>query len=253
MLHFARPPRQSRRQNRKPCWQSKWKPPRSMHSPAPQENKFSALPTLPTPWHRTNKTSKRAKRTELTTLCEFSRQWSRINLGECLRSALSRRNLALAADQLAELVEALLQAAAGKRREFAFEREHKLALLHPHRGARQDPRHRGGSEIGDAHRPAENAGTLQEPFRGKFAQPVGRLLLPPDVAVEHREREKRPAGMVDAGEGGIGDDVERLLAAIIGMRAPADIGEQASSVAQPFLLGGLLDLDRLQEAVGPAD
>src|SRR5712691_1783589 len=213
MLHFAKPPRQSRRQNRKACWQSKWKPPRSMHSPAPQQNKFSALPTLRTPWHRRNGILKRAKRTELTTLCEFSRQWSRINLGECLRSALARRNLALAADQLAELVEALLQPAAGQRREFAFEREHELALLHPHRCARQDARHRGRGEIGDAHRPTEKVGALQQPLRRKLAQPVGRLLLPADMAVEHGEREKRAAGMIDAGEGGIGDDVERLLAA----------------------------------------
>ena len=51
----------------------------------------------------------------------------------------------------------------------------------------------------------------------------------------------------------MGDDVERLLAAVIGMRAPADVGEQARGVAQPPLLGGLVKAGRGHEAVGPAD
>ena len=42
--------------------------------------------------------------------------------------------------------------------------------------------------------------------------------------------------MVDADEGGVGDDVERLLAAIVRMGAPADVGEQAGGVAQALLL-----------------
>ncbi len=50
--------------------------------------------------------------------------------------------------------------------------------------------------------------------------------------------------MVDADEGRVGDDVERLLAAIVRMRAPADVGEQAGGVAQPLLLGGLVDAGR---------
>ena len=49
------------------------------------------------------------------------------------------------------------------------------------------------------------------------------------------EREVGAAGVVDAGKAGVRDDVERLLAAIIGVRTPADIGEQARGVAQPAL------------------
>ena len=77
------------------------------------------------------------------------------------------------------------------------------------------------------------------------------VVAQPDMAEEHREREERAARMVDADEGRVRDDVERLLAAIVGMRAPADVGEQAGGVAQALLLGGLVDPGRGHEAVGP--
>ena len=47
--------------------------------------------------------------------------------------------------------------------------------------------------------------------------------------------------MIDADEGGVGDDVERLLAAIIGMRAPADVGKQAGGLTQALLLRALVE------------
>jgi hypothetical protein len=52
-----------------------------------------------------------------------------------------------------------------------------------------------------------------------------------DMAEEHGERDEGAAGMVDADESGVGDDVERLLAAIIRVGAPADVGEQAGGAA----------------------
>ena len=64
------------------------------------------------------------------------------------------------------------------------------------------------------------------------------------MAEEDRKREKGAAGMVDADERRVRDDVERLLAAIIRMRAPADIGEQAGRMTQALLLGGLVDARR---------
>ena len=47
--------------------------------------------------------------------------------------------------------------------------------------------------------------------------------------------------MVDADEAGMRDDVERLLAAIVGMRAPADIGKQAGRLPQPLFLRRLVE------------
>ena len=53
-----------------------------------------------------------------------------------------------------------------------------------------------------------------------------------DMAKEHGEREERAPRMVDTDEARMSNHVERLLAAIIRMRAPADVGEQAGGVAQ---------------------
>ena len=59
--------------------------------------------------------------------------------------------------------------------------------------------------------------------------------------------------MVDGDEGAVRDDVHRLLAAIIRMRAPADIGQETGGMAQPLLVGGLVEAGRRHEAVGPID
>src|SRR5689334_20398460 len=59
--------------------------------------------------------------------------------------------------------------------------------------------------------------------------------------------------MIDAGEAAVGDDVERLLAAIIGMGAPADIGKEARGMAQAALLGILVETGRRHEPIGPLD
>ncbi len=39
----------------------------------------------------------------------------------------------------------------------------------------------------------------------------------------------------------MGDDIDRLLAAIVRVRAPADVGEQARGMAQPLLVGALVE------------
>ena len=61
------------------------------------------------------------------------------------------------------------------------------------------------------------------------------------MAEEHAQRQEGAAGMIDADEGGMGDDIHRLLAAIIGMRPPANIGEQTGGAAQPQLFGLLVE------------
>src|SRR5499427_4127984 len=73
------------------------------------------------------------------------------------------------------------------------------------------------------------------------------------MAEEHGERQIGPALMVDAGKSAMRDDVERLLPAIIGMGAPADIGEQTGRMPQPALLGGLVESRSGHEPVGPRD
>src|SRR5436853_510433 len=62
-----------------------------------------------------------------------------------------------------------------------------------------------------------------------------------DVAEEHRQRQEGAGRMVDPDEGRMGDDVERLLAAVVRMRAPTDVRQQAGGTAQPLLLQRLVE------------
>ena len=71
------------------------------------------------------------------------------------------------------------------------------------------------------------------------------------MAEEDREAEIGAAGMVDRDEGGVGDKVEALLAAVVRARPPADVGEQAGGVAVAALRDGLGQAGRRDEAVGP--
>src|SRR5215470_10167454 len=70
---------------------------------------------------------------------------------------------------------------------------------------------------------------------------------------EYGERQIGPALMIDAGKAAMRDDVERLFATVIGMGAPADIGEKTRCMPQPALLGGLIESGSGHESVGPGD
>src|ERR1700745_574201 len=73
------------------------------------------------------------------------------------------------------------------------------------------------------------------------------------MAEEHREREIGTARVIDTDEGSVRDDVERLLAALVRGRAPANVGEQTGGVGIALLVGGLVESGGRHEAVGPAD
>ena len=55
------------------------------------------------------------------------------------------------------------------------------------------------------------------------------LLRGAGVAVENGERHEHAALVVDAGEPGMGQKVEALLAAVVGVLAPADVGERQAA------------------------
>jgi len=59
--------------------------------------------------------------------------------------------------------------------------------------------------------------------------------------------------MVDRRKTAMGDDVERLLAAVIGMRPPADIGKKTRGHGAAGVPLGFLEARRGQETVGPRD
>ena len=75
--------------------------------------------------------------------------------------------------------------------------------------------------------------------------------LAPDVAVEDGQRQEHAARMIDAGKAGVGDQVEALLAAVVGVRAPADVGDEAGGIAQAPFLGRLLGAGRLEQRIRP--
>src|SRR5262249_42183849 len=74
MLHFAKPPRRSRRRNPKAHLRWKWRLPPSTPSLKARAHGFSASRTSPIPWAEWEKTSKRARRTEPVMRCKFSKQ-----------------------------------------------------------------------------------------------------------------------------------------------------------------------------------
>ena len=57
--------------------------------------------------------------------------------------------------------------------------------------------------------------------------------------------------MVDADEGGVRDDVERLGAPVFGMSPPADVGEQAGGVPETRFLLRLADVQGGERSGGP--
>ena len=59
--------------------------------------------------------------------------------------------------------------------------------------------------------------------------------------------------MIDPDKGRVRDDVERLLAAIVRMRPPADVGQQAGGVTIAPLVRGLIEAGARHESVGPSD
>ena len=72
-----------------------------------------------------------------------------------------------------------------------------------------------------------------------------------DVTEKYCEREEGAARMIDANKGCMRDDVERLLAAIVRMPPPADIGEEAGGVPQAFFVAGLVEAGGRHEFAGP--
>ena len=66
---------------------------------------------------------------------------------------------------------------------------------------------------------------------------VVRVLRTRRVTVVDGQGQEDAARMVDAAKAGVGDEIEALLAAIVGMGAPADVGDQAGGVTQSPLCG----------------
>src|SRR5690349_7245333 len=71
------------------------------------------------------------------------------------------------------------------------------------------------------------------------------------MAIEIGERQIGAAGMIDADEGGMGDEVEALLAAIFRMGPPADVTEQAGCNAEARFFSRLVEAEGLEHHSRP--
>ena len=59
--------------------------------------------------------------------------------------------------------------------------------------------------------------------------------------------------MTDRAEIAVVNEVERLLAAVVGVHPPSDVRQQAGDVTQAAILGGFPQPDDPGQAIGPAD
>lgn len=107
----------------------------------------------------------------------------------------------------------------------------------------------------DAERCAQQARAFELRRRQQLLHGDRRLvfLAQARIAIEHRQADEGALGVGDRAEIAVDDEAQRLLAAVIGMHAPADVGQQACGVAQPPVLLGLAQLHHAREAVGPGD
>src|SRR5262249_50459139 len=99
---------------------------------------------------------------------------------------------------------------------------------------------------------AQAAPPLQHLLFDELDQSLAELVFDqPLVAVIDGEREEGAAGMIDADKRAVRDEVQALNTTIIGMRAPADIREQAGRMAEPPLLGRLHRPRCTEQSIGP--
>ncbi len=121
-------------------------------------------------------------------------------------------------------------------------------------GAGQHAGHGGRHRVGDAHHHAEQAGALRSRLAGQPQQGLAdALVLEAHVAHGQHLGEEGAAGVVDADHRAVGDKIDALLAAIVRVTAPADVGQVAGDLPEPALLGGLDDADGLEKLPAEAD
>src|SRR5439155_410921 len=131
-----------------------------------------------------------------------------------------------AADQLRQLLESAADAIRDQIDQAVIEHQHQLAAPASKVGCRQYAGPRGRYQVGDAKGRAEHAGTLDHRRRQQLANNRRRFVLfaQARIAIKYRQRDKHPAWMSDRTEISVGDETERLLAAVVGMNPPPEIG-----------------------------
>ena len=136
-----------------------------------------------------------------------------------------------------------------------LEHQHQLAAAAAEMRRGQHAGARRRNQMRDAERRAENAGAFVHRRRHQLADLRRRFVFftQAGVAIKHRQRDEGAALMADGAEIAVGDQAQGFLAAVVGMHAPADIGEQAGGVAQAAIFRGLTQLHHSHQSISPCD
>src|SRR3569623_2086737 len=131
----------------------------------------------------------------------------------------------------------------------------KLPVPTPEMRRGQHARMRRRNQMPDAQHLTDQPRTFRHRWRQQRAQPGTGLVLFTDSRITdiNREREKHALLLRGRAEIAVGNYVQRLVATIIGMRAPSKIGQESCGMTQSPVLLGFPDLRRPDEAVGPID
>ena len=114
---------------------------------------------------------------------------------------------------------------------------------------RPDRKHMGSPD-----RRANDSRPPLHTFTDQAAQPVGQVvavILRRFMAVVDGQGEEDAALMVHPAQAGMGDRIDALLAAIVRMGPPVDVGQQAGGMAQSALFGRFFQRRIGEELIGP--
>src|SRR6185312_1180827 len=173
----------------------------------------------------------------------------------CEISGLAPYDGSGAADQPRQLLEAAGDAVADEIDHLMLEYQHQFAALAAEMGRRQHAGPRGRDQMRDAECSAQDLGAVQHRRRHLLLDDPRRLVLLAEarIAEEHRQPDESAALVSDRAEIAVDDGFKRLLAPMVGVHPPADIGQQAGGMAQPAVFPGLAQMHDARQAIGPLD
>src|SRR5277367_988224 len=158
-----------------------------------------------------------------------------------------------AADQPRQLPEAAADAVGDEIDQTMLEHQHQLAALTAEMSGRKNAGPRCRDQVRNPECRAEHAGALKHGWCHHLLDNQWGLvfLAQAGIAIEYREGDKGAALMADRAEIAVGDQAEGLFAAVVGMYPPADVGQQAGSVAQATVFFCFAQLHDADQPVGP--
>ena len=172
------------------------------------------------------------------------------------RTALSAAysDFPLFANEISQDLETAPEPFAIESRISSRDRQDERAIFVRKRGLVDNAGHPYRQHVGGANRGSDNPSPALNALVDEGAQPIGKLLgivFRCFMAMKDGQRQEDAALMVDTAEASVGNRVDALLAAIVRMSAPADVGEKAGGVAETPLVGGFFQRRVGKELIRP--